>query len=142
MLNRNVVRGVFLMAVAAFFGSIASRYPFGAVGRAGPGLFPIFISGLLALVGLAMIVRARFTPAEPLNLPLRNIGIILASLVTFSLVSEHVNMAAGIVSLVLVSSAAGQDWSWKRNAKVAAGLLAIAFAFHELLGLQLPLLGN
>lgn len=49
------------------------------------------------------------------------------------------NMIAGIVFLVFCSGFAGTSYSWKRNLKIAAVLVAIAFAFQKLLGVSLPL---
>jgi len=48
-------------------------------------------------------------------------------------------MIAGIVFMVFCASFAGTSYSVVRNLIISAGLLAIAFAFQKLLGLQLPL---
>jgi hypothetical protein len=64
--------------------------------------------------------------------------IIMGSLIGFSLLS-HINMISGIVWLVFFSTLAGRNYSIKRNAMVAAALIAIAFIFQRGLGLQLPL---
>ena len=74
-----------------------------------------------------------------LDFNLRNIGIILASLAGFALLSEKLNMIVGIVFLVFCSTLAGRKYSVLRNVKLAAGLVAVAFAFQKLLGLSLPL---
>ena len=42
--------------------------------------------------------------------------------------------------LVFVAALAGSDYSVVRNLKICAGLIAIAYGFHALLGLNLPLL--
>ena len=41
--------------------------------------------------------------------------------------------------MVFVASIAGSSYSWKRNLQISAGLIAVAFAFQRLLGLNLPL---
>jgi hypothetical protein len=48
-------------------------------------------------------------------------------------------MIAGIVFLVFCASFAGRQYSVVRNAKVAAGLVAVALVFQKLLGFNLPL---
>ena len=58
----------------------------------------------------------------------KNIAIVLSSLIGFALVS-HVNMIAGIIVLVFVSTAAGTSYSWVRNVKIAVVLVLIALAF-------------
>jgi hypothetical protein len=138
-INRHLARGLFLMAIALLFGIPAAGYPIGSFGRAGPGLFPLLVSGLLFLVGLATVVRAQLSAAEPLEFNVRNIGIIVGSLGGFVLISHFVNMTVGIVFLVFCATLAGSSYSVVRNLKIAAGLVAVAFAFHKLLGLNLPL---
>ena len=48
-------------------------------------------------------------------------------------------MILGIVFLVFCSTFAGTSYSVVRNIKISIGLIAVAFAFKNLLGLQLPL---
>ena len=139
MNNRHLVRGLFLVALSLAFGIGALEYRIGRFDRAGPGLFPLLVSCLLLLVGIATIVRSRFLAREPLEFNYRNIALILASLCGFAIVSEHLKMIAGIVFMVFCASLAGADYSVSRNLKIAAGLVAIALAFQKLLGFNLPL---
>ena len=48
-------------------------------------------------------------------------------------------MIVGIIFLVFFSTLAGTSYSVWRNVMIAAVLIAIAFAFKNGLGLQLPL---
>ena len=139
MNNRNLVKGVFLMAIALAFGLQSLRYPIGQLGRAGPGMFPLMISSLLALLGLATVVRALLTERVPMAFQWKNIGLVLLSLCGFAVISEHVNMMLGIVFMVFCSTLAGSNYSVVRNLKICAGLILVAFAFWKGLGLQLPL---
>lgn len=139
MNDRNLVRGLFLMAIALVFGLGSLRYTIGHFSNAGPGLFPLTVSGLLFLIGVISVVRARFVEPVRLDFNFRNIGVILLSLCGFALISEHLNVTAGILFLVFCSAFAASSYSVLRNLKISAGLLVIAFAFHKLLGLNLPL---
>lgn len=140
MNDRNLLRGLFLIAISLAFGLAALRYPLGQFSRAGPGLFPLMVSCLLLMIGIATVVRSRFVEHVHIQLNLKNIAIILASLGGFALISEHVNMIAGIVFMVFCASMAGTaKYSVVRNLKVAAGLVAVALAFQKLLGFNLPL---
>ncbi|MBT2320856.1 tripartite tricarboxylate transporter TctB family protein [Variovorax paradoxus] len=127
------------MAIALAFGLQALRYPIGDFSRAGPGLFPALVSSLLFLIGLATLIRSRFVERVHLDLNLKNIAIILASLCGFAVISMYLNMIAGIVFMVFCSTLAGSSYSWMRNVKIAAGLVIMALAFQKLLGLNLPL---
>ncbi|WP_373423343.1 tripartite tricarboxylate transporter TctB family protein [Variovorax paradoxus] len=139
MKNRNLVRGLFLMAIALAFGLTALRYPIGDLSRAGAGLFPALVSGMLLLIGIATVLRSFFVEQVPLQLNFRNIALILGSLCGFALISMYLDMVVGIVFMVFCSAFAGSSYSWVRNVKVSAGLIAMAFALQKLLGLNLPL---
>lgn len=140
MNDRNLVRGLLFMAISLVFGLASLRYPIGQFSRAGPGLFPLLVSSLLFLIGLISVVRSRFVERAHLNFRMKNIAIILASLCGFAVVSEHLNMIAGILFMVFCASFAGtSSYSVMRNLKISAGLIAVALAFQELLGFSLPL---
>ncbi len=140
MNDRNLARGLLLAVIALGFGLGALRYPIGNFAHAGAGLFPLLVSGLLLLVAIATIVRSRFVKPVPLDFHPRNIALLLLALCSFALVTEWLHtMIAGIVVMVFIAGFAASNPSWRRNVKVALGLIAIAFAFQKLLGLSLPL---
>src|ERR1700682_6802290 len=140
MNDRNLVRGLFLMAISLAFGLESLRYPIGQFSRAGPCLFPLIVSCLLFLIGLITVVRSRFVERARLEFNMKNIAIILASLCGFGVLSEHLNMIAGIIFMVFCASFAGtSSYSVMRNLKISAGLIAVALAFQKLLGFNLPL---
>ena len=139
MNDRNLVRGLFLIAISLAFGLGSLRYPIGNLARAGPALFPLLVSSLLGIIGVITVVRSRFVERVPLGFSIKNIAIVLASLAGFSIVSGHLNMILGIAVMVFTAGFAGSSYSVSRNVKVTIGLVLIAFAFRELLGVNLPL---
>ena len=140
MNDQNLVRGLFLIAISLAFGLMSLRYPIGQLSRAGPGLFPLLVSSLLLLIGLISVVRSRFVERVHLDFKMKNIAIILGGLCGFGVISEHINMIAGIAFMVFCASFAGtSSYSVMRNLKISAGLIAVAFAFQKLLGFNLPL---
>src|SRR5437773_11134041 len=100
MNDRNLVRGLVLMAVSLAFGLQSLRYPIGDLSRAGAGLFPLMVSCLLLLIGVITVVRSHFVERERLDFRTKNIAIILASLCAFALASRLLNMTLGIAVLV------------------------------------------
>jgi Tripartite tricarboxylate transporter TctB family len=111
----------------------------GQIESAGPGLFPLIVSILLFVIGVSTVIRARFTPKESLHVDLKNITIILGSLVIFAIISQYVNMICGIAVMVFCASIAATKYSVIRNVQIAAALIVIALMFQKLLGLELPL---
>lgn len=140
MNDRNLVRGLFLVATSLMFGIASLRYPLGELSSAGPGLFPLMVSSLLLLIGVMTVVRSRFIERHHIAFDFRNIAVILGSLCGFAVVSEYINMIAGITAMVFLASIAGTaKYSIARNAKIAAGLVIVALAFQKLLGFNLAL---
>jgi len=139
MIDRNLARGLFLMAISLAFGLTALKYPIGDFGRAGPGLFPAIVSAMLFLIGVATVIRSRFVDKVALTLNPKNIGLILGSLLAFAVVTMFVNMIVAIVVMVFISTFAGTNYSWFRNVKISIGLVIMAFVFAKGLGMNLPL---
>jgi hypothetical protein len=138
--DRNLVRGIVLVAIALGFGLGSFNYNIGDFSRAGPGLFPLMVASLLLLVGISTVIRSQFTERVALGFSMKNIVIVIAALCGFAIVSMFVNMIAGIAVLVFGSTAAGNSYSWVRNLKITVGLIIVAFCFQKFLGVQLPLI--
>jgi hypothetical protein len=139
MNDRNLARGLFLVAISLAFGLTALRYPIGDFARAGAGLFPVVVSSMLLLIGIATVIRSRFVEKVRLDLHFKNIGIILGSLCAFAVITLLVNMTVAIITMVFIATLAGTNYSWKRNVKIAIGLCLMALVFAKLLGMNLPL---
>jgi hypothetical protein len=137
MPNQHLARGILLAAIALAFGLGALRYNMGSLVHAGPGLFPLLLSGLLLVLALITIVQSRFLEAEPLDFNLKNIALIMLALGGFVIISKYVAMIFGIAFLVFVASLAG---SWKRSLQVTVALIVVAFIFQKFLGLHLRLI--
>ena len=84
-------------------------------------------------------MRSHFVEPVPLSYNVKNIAVVLLSLVGFAVISQYINMILAIVFLVFCSTFAGTSYSVVRNIKISLGLIAVAFAFKTLLGLSLPL---
>ena len=97
------------------------------------------VASLLLFIAIVIVVRSRFVEAAPFDFRFRNIALIAGALVGFALISEYVNMLAGIAFMATVASLASEDFSIPRTATIAGALCLIAFAMRKFLGVQLPL---
>lgn len=140
MIDRHLARALFVIAFAIVFGLGSLQYKIGTLSHAGPGLFPLLVSIMVGVIGVVMLVQSRFAAREALELHPKNIGILLLALCGFAVASHFVNMTLGIVFMVFTSTLAGASYSVWRNLKISVVLVAVAFAFQKLLGLNLPLL--
>ena len=139
MNDRHLLKGLCLVAIALAFGLGSFKYQMGHFERAGPGLFPLMVASLLLLVGIATVVRSRFGTPQALAFHFKNVALIIGSLCGFAIAASLTNMTVGILALVFIATLAGSSYSIKRNFAISAVLIAIAFGFRQLLGLQLPL---
>jgi len=139
MNNQNLLKGVFLIAIALIFGIGSLRYQVGTLAHAGPGLFPFGVSCFIGLLGLLMVVRSRLIPPIPMDTRIKNAILVLISLGGFAFVTDKLDMTFGILFLIFTCTLASRPYKWRRNIIIALVLLAIAYAFQKLLGLNLPL---
>lgn len=138
-MNRNLARGLAFIGVALFFGIQAASYRLGDLSHAGPGFFPMTLSVIVGVIGVYMVVRSRFVKAIPLNFNIRNVAIVLGSLIGFTVLTELVGALVGVVFLVFFSALAGEKYDWKRNVKISLGLMVVTYLFAAVLGVSLRL---
>lgn len=139
MKNKSVGIGIAFIVISVLFGISGLQYPLGTVDQPGPAFFPVAVSVLLCALGIAMTVKGLAEEPAPIDYRLKNIAIISTALLGFAAATDYINMIAGIVILVTVSSFAATSYSVARVVKIVIGLVAVAFAFKYLLGLNLPL---
>lgn len=120
---------------------IALNYSPGTAGRMGPGYFPRGLGSLMILIGAFLGIRATRIPGTRLSLGSpKPLLVVLGSVVLFGLTIPVLGMAAATVLLVIVSSAASDEFRWKEA--VVASLAVAVFAvgvFAYGLGVQMPI---
>lgn len=132
----HLLRGAFLLAVAAVFGFNALHLKIGSPAKPGPGLFPLIVSCALGLAALGMMTEGRRELTEPNTFVLKNIALITIAMMGFTIIA-HWSVIPAIVFLVFVSSLAGSNYSVVRCIKISAVLIAFAAAFRFGLGVNL-----
>lgn len=142
---KDIASGLLLVAAALFFGLIGfAQLPLGTSFRMGPGYFPVLLSGLLAVIGLAIAGRAvgRSSEASAVRIPWRGILLTSAATVAFALVVPAYGLVPALVTAILLSAFASRRMSWPLALGLAAGLtLFSALLFRYGLGVPVPLLG-
>ncbi len=119
----------------------------GSAGRMGPAYFPTVLGGLLALVGLAGILRAfigRRSGADDAigTFHIKDILIILGAVILFGILMRGAGLAVAAFVLVLLSSFASKQFKLVPSLLLAVGLAIFAvLLFVKLLGLPMPIVG-
>jgi hypothetical protein len=124
---------------------IARDYTLGTPTRMGPGYFPTVLAGLLALVGLILVVRSFVTEGPALTpIALKPLVLVTASIVLFGLTIEPLGGPAAMMLTILVAAAASREFRLAPGPILAAVSLVCActLVFIEVLKVPIPLVGE
>ena len=123
--------------VFVFFGSaaivLAAFYQIGTAAKMGPGYFPFLLGGVLTIIGIVTSVKSisgeKGTRGE-LFFRARPVIFVLSSVVLFGLLLRPLGLLVSTITLVIVSSAASDEFRKKEaifNAFVLLGIILIIF---------------
>jgi hypothetical protein len=135
--------GVIFLVVGTFFVVQSRNYRIGTAMQMGPAYFPSVLGALLALIGLALVVRALIKPGFAVGrLAYGKVALVTLATVLFSLLLRRTGLIVALILLVLMSAYASRRFRWPAALILAAALAACsAILFVQLLQLPLPLLG-
>jgi hypothetical protein len=136
--------GVIFFAVGAAFAGLGRDYRMGTTMRMGAGYFPTVLGGLLALIGVALMVRTLFRPGPSLGrLAYGKVALVTAANILFALLLRRLGLVLAIVLLVMVSAYASRRFRWPAGFALAIGLaIGSSIIFVWLLKLPIPIVGT
>ncbi|WP_027544833.1 tripartite tricarboxylate transporter TctB family protein [Bradyrhizobium sp. WSM2254] len=140
--QRAFASGALFLAFAIFFFVTALNYPAGSAARMGPGYFPRLLAIALAAIGLAVMLGAVRRTAERQGVQrwdVKGLAWVAGSVVLFACLLFPLGLIGALFVLIVVSSRASPEFSWKgalANATVLIVLCLLVFVYG--LGLQLP----
>ncbi|WP_161142618.1 tripartite tricarboxylate transporter TctB family protein [Propylenella binzhouense] len=136
--RKDIVGGLLVTAVGLFAAVYAmTHYRLGTAGRMGPGMFPAALGGIMAVLGLAILVPALFRAGEAVKVDIRPVLAILGGLAAFALAIGTVGLAPAILFLVVIASFADPHATLRGSLALSAALIVIATAIFKI-GLQFP----
>jgi hypothetical protein len=141
---RDFWSGILFLAVGAAAVFFGRNHPMGTAMRMGPAYFPTVLGMLLALIGLAVLLRALVRPGPPVGeFAFRKVAMVLGATALFGLLLRPVGLAGALVVLVVLSAYASQHFRWPVALALAVALAAgSSLVFGQLLGLPIPILGT
>ncbi|HSI50842.1 MAG TPA: tripartite tricarboxylate transporter TctB family protein [Ideonella sp.] len=132
--------GLMFVAVGIAFAWGATEYSFGSSARPGPGYFPFGLGILMAVLGGVVLFKAltiESADGDPVgSFAWRPLLIILAAVFVFGLTLERLGMFISLPLLVIISSLASEEFSWRAAILNAVVLTAMSWAVF-VLGLKL-----
>jgi Tripartite tricarboxylate transporter TctB family len=140
---RDLLAGSLFLVLGLAFLVLAQDYELGSARRMGPGYFPVVLSLILMVIGLATVVRAFIVPGLPIqDFAGKALALVAASIVLFGLLVEGAGLGVATAALVLAAAPASRNSRALSAILLAAGLGGFCvLVFVKGLGLPFPMLG-
>ena len=139
--------GLFFVVVAAGTPEFIDRlsgtrlipgYQIGSAVRMGPAYFPIVLGGLLAVLGVVVLLDSLVEEGEPVaKFHFRPLLFLAASSLAFAYLLKPLGLPLASVALVFISAFGGHEFKWKEVA-ILSVLLVIFSVLVFVKGLVLP----
>lgn len=141
--QQNFWSGVMFVVLGFFFAYNATSYNMGTAARMGAGYFPFWLGVLLAVLGAILTLGALKGETDEEHHVSKFdwdiLFLIIGSLFSFALFMNYLGLFISVVFLILMSSLASHEFSFKVAIGNALFLLAFSyFAFIKGLGLVFP----
>ena len=136
--------GIIYAAIGLAAIIIGRDYGMGSATKMGPAYFPTVLGALLALIGLASIIRSFLRPGEPISIfAYKEIALVLAATVLFGVLVRGAGVVISIFALVLMSAYASVKFRWGPSIALAVGLTVFCvLVFIKGLGIPLTIFGS
>jgi hypothetical protein len=135
--------GLLLIAIAAIFMFGLFKLPIGTAFRMGPGYFPMVLTILLWLFGLAVLINGLRVEGPPVDaIPLRALTLIVLPIVFFGLTLRGLGLVPSLTITVLATTLAARNWNPAAAVATTFVLVVTCIAIFAVgLGLPLSLFG-
>ncbi len=136
--------GLMFLSVGVAFAWGATEYSFGSSARPGPGYFPFGLGVLMALLGSVVMFKSltiETADGDPVGgFAWRPLLIILGSVLVFGAALPRLGMLISLPVLIIMSSLASQEFSWKGAILNAVVLTLLSWGVFVVgLSLTIPL---
>jgi hypothetical protein len=131
--------GLMLVGTGLFVALWAAvNYPMGTADSMGPAYFPTVLGGLLAFLGLVLLVLSLGMDGPPVpRFHFRPLFFTTAALVAYGYLMGPLGLVGAIAALVFISAFGGHEFRWKEVTILYVVLLAFSWLVF-VKGLTLP----
>lgn len=138
----DVEAGLFFTLFGGLTAGLSLRYRLGTIAEMGPGMFPLILGTMLAILGLMILTKGLLGSGEKAkSLPPGPAILITASLLAFAFLVLSAGLAAAIPAQVVIALWGSEHFTWKRAVVLSAGLLAFCYVvFVHFLGIAVPII--
>ena len=135
--------GVMFILLGLGFAWKATSYSMGTAARMGPGYFPHWLGILMAILGAVILISSLRPKAEKTTIDqfdFKILAIIISSIVVFALTLRPLGLIASLFLLVMISSLASHEHSWKVSIANSIFLIVLCYmSFVKGLKLVFPI---
>ena len=131
--------GLMFIAFGLFFVVVAlMNYQMGSAVRMGPAYFPVMLGGLLAFLGVLVLVDSVVEEGPPVaKFHFRPLLFLAASSLAFAYLLKPLGMVLASAALIFISAYGGHEFKWKEVTYMTI-VLVIASVLVFVKGLTLP----
>lgn len=141
--HRNLFSGLMFIAIALFFGLQSFPMGIGTPSNMGPGFFPLMLSALLAVIGIATVFSSEDREGKVAPFRLRGLVTILAAPLLFAALVTGAGFIPALWLAVFLATFASKELKRITAAVIATAFTAAAWlVFIVALGMPVRLLGR
>ncbi len=133
--------GLMFIVFGLAFAIVAQNYQMGTAVRMGPAYFPTMLGGILAVLGLVILIGSFVTegPEVP-RFFFKPVILVVIGTALFGALLKPLGVVVATAALTIVGALGGVDIRWKEIAILCAVLAGFAvFVFVKGLGLPIPI---
>lgn len=123
--HRDLIGGALMTAIGLFAVVFGQQYDMGSAARTGPGLFPVALGALLALLGVAIAVPAWARRGEAIHIEWRAAAIVLGAVVVFAIALRPLGLIPATLLATFLSSLADRNMGWRGRIMLAITVTAL-----------------
>jgi hypothetical protein len=142
--HRDFWSGVLFIVTGTLFMVLSRQYQLGTAAKMGPGYYPTMLGGLMAGLGLLILLGSMAKGAAPLKIERIDFKanlLVLLAVAVYALTLPKLGFIVALFLLIGISSVASHEFSWKTTAISSVVLLVFSWlVFVKGLELQFPFL--
>jgi Tripartite tricarboxylate transporter TctB family len=138
---RDFWAGLMFIAFGLGFALVAQNYQMGTSVRMGPAYFPTYLGGILAVIGIGILIESFFAKGDPVpKFYFRPLILIVLSVVLFGILLKPLGLVLSLAVLVGLGAFGGFEFKLK-EVVILYVVLAIfsVLVFVKGLGLPIPI---
>ncbi len=142
--QRDFWAGVLFIVTGLIFMVLSRQYNVGTSAKMGPGYFPLMLGGLMAVLGLLVLIPSVLSSAEDLKITKiepRMVLLVLVAVAVYAFALPKLGFIVALFALILISSIASHEFNLKTTLISSVVLLVFSWlVFVKGLELQFPFL--